>query len=105
MRETWRVRKPEARSSGGVVSTQHYLASEAGARVLADGGNAVDAAVTAGVALGAQSDINSKGEMQCSDKYEIGYYKVEHWWTKCDYMALVVTQEIHHESNHLASSC
>ena len=55
--------------------------------------------------MNAQSDINSKGEMQCSDKYEIGYYKVEHWWTKCDYMALVVTQEIHHESNHLASSC
>lgn len=52
MRETWRVRKPEARSSGGVVSTQHYLASEAGARVLADGGNAVDAAVTAGFVLG-----------------------------------------------------
>ena len=52
LRETWRVRKPEARSSGGVVSTQHYLASEAGARVLADGGNAVDAAVTAGFVLG-----------------------------------------------------
>ncbi len=52
LRETWRVRKPEVRSSGGVVSTQHYLASEAGARVLAEGGNAVDAAVTAGLALG-----------------------------------------------------
>ena len=52
LRETWRVRKPEARSPGGVVSTQHYLASEAGARVLAGGGNAVDAAVTAGLVLG-----------------------------------------------------
>ena len=52
LRETWRVRKPAVRSNGGVVSTQHYLASEAGARVLAEGGNAVDAAVTAGLALG-----------------------------------------------------
>ena len=52
LRETWKVRKPAVRSSGGVVSTQHYLASEAGARVLAEGGNAVDAAVTAGFALG-----------------------------------------------------
>ncbi len=52
VRETWNVRKPEVRSSGGVVSTQHYRASEIGARVLAEGGNAVDAAVTAGLALG-----------------------------------------------------
>ena len=52
MRETWTVRKPAVRSSGGVVSTQHHLASEIGARVLAEGGNAVDAAVTAGFALG-----------------------------------------------------
>ena len=67
MRETWRVRKPEVRSSGGVVSTQHYLASEAGARVLADGGNAVDAAVTAGLALGAvepwMSGLGGCGQM------------------------------------------
>ncbi|MCY4452246.1 MAG: gamma-glutamyltransferase [Immundisolibacterales bacterium] len=52
LRETWEVRKPLVRSAGGVVSSQHYLASEAGARVLAEGGNAVDAAVTAGLALG-----------------------------------------------------
>ena len=52
LRETWTVRKPAARSPGGVVSTQHHLASEIGARVLAEGGNAVDAAVTAGLALG-----------------------------------------------------
>ena len=51
LRETWTVRKPAVRSNGGVVSTQHYLASQAGARVLAEGGNAVDAAVTAGLAL------------------------------------------------------
>ena len=52
LRETWEVRKPVVRSAGGVVSSQHYLASEIGARVLAAGGNAVDAAVTAGLAIG-----------------------------------------------------
>ena len=52
LRETWTVRKPAVRSDAGVVSTQHHLASEIGARVLAEGGNAVDAAVTAGLALG-----------------------------------------------------
>ena len=52
LRETWTVRKPAVRSDRGVVSTQHHVASEVGARVLAVGGNAVDAAVTAGLALG-----------------------------------------------------
>ena len=67
LRETWEVRKPAVRSSGGVVSTQHYLASEVGARVLAEGGNAVDAAVTAGLALGAvepwMSGLGGCGQM------------------------------------------
>ena len=49
--ETWTVTKP-AVSGGGVVTSQHYLASEIGARVLAAGGNAVDAAVSAGLAIG-----------------------------------------------------
>ncbi|MDH3424013.1 MAG: gamma-glutamyltransferase, partial [Gemmatimonadota bacterium] len=39
------------RSSGGVVSSQQWIASEAGARVLAEGGNAVDAAIATGFAL------------------------------------------------------
>ena len=49
--ERWIVRKPAVESRGGVVSTQHQAASESGARVLADGGNAVDAAIAASLAL------------------------------------------------------
>ncbi len=47
-----RVTKPAERSSGGIVVTQHRLASEAGARVLKAGGHAVDAAVAAAFAVG-----------------------------------------------------
>ena len=39
------------KADGGMVVTSHYLASEEAARVLEDGGNAVDAAVTAAFAL------------------------------------------------------
>jgi gamma-glutamyltranspeptidase / glutathione hydrolase len=46
------VRKPAVRSSGGIVVSQHRLASEIGARVLADGGHAVDAAVATSFAVG-----------------------------------------------------
>ena len=49
--ERWSVRKPAVTSRGGVVATQHQAASEVGARVLAEGGNAVDAAIAAGLAL------------------------------------------------------
>ncbi|HSS65685.1 MAG TPA: gamma-glutamyltransferase [Gammaproteobacteria bacterium] len=50
--ETWTVTKPVVESKGGVVASQHHFASDVGARVLEGGGNAVDAAVAAGLAIG-----------------------------------------------------
>ncbi len=46
------MRKPALESAAGIVASQHYAASEVGAQVLAEGGNAVDAAVCAGLAIG-----------------------------------------------------
>lgn len=50
--ELWRIDKPAVRAAGGVVVSQHHLAAEAGAGVLRAGGNAVDAAIAAGFAVG-----------------------------------------------------
>ncbi|RVT84255.1 gamma-glutamyltransferase [Rhodobacteraceae bacterium CCMM004] len=49
--ERWTRSKTAARSTKGVVTAQHYAAAEAGATVLDEGGNAVDAAVTAALTL------------------------------------------------------
>lgn len=46
------VRKPSARSRGGIMVTQNRAASEVGARVLKAGGHAVDAVVAAAFAVG-----------------------------------------------------
>src|SRR5256884_7422760 len=43
---------PQVIGTRWAVAAGHYLASEAGARVLAAGGNAIDAGVAAGMALG-----------------------------------------------------
>ncbi len=52
MTQTWTIHKAQAASTGGVVACQHYEAARAGARVLAAGGNAMDAAVVATLVLG-----------------------------------------------------
>lgn len=51
-REHWRLSKPAVRGRG-LVAAQHAEAAEAGARILRDGGNAIDAAVATGLAIGA----------------------------------------------------
>jgi gamma-glutamyltranspeptidase/glutathione hydrolase len=50
--ETWQVRKPAVSSRGGLVASQHYAASAAGAQVLREGGNAIDAAVATSLMIG-----------------------------------------------------
>src|SRR5690606_12420792 len=60
-----------------MISAGHYLATQAGARMLEAGGNAVDAGVAAGIALGVvQSDIvNVAGVAPCL-VYEASTQKV-----------------------------
>ena len=49
----WLLRKPVARGGNGVVASHSKAAAEAGAAVLADGGNAMDAAVATSFAVSA----------------------------------------------------
>jgi gamma-glutamyltranspeptidase/glutathione hydrolase len=49
----WELRKPAVASAGGIVASQSRRAAAAGAAILAAGGNAVDAAIATGFALGA----------------------------------------------------
>jgi len=50
--ETWQLTKAAKSSAGGMVASQHYAASRVGAGVLADGGNAVDAAIATSLMIG-----------------------------------------------------
>lgn len=49
--QNWTLRKPAAASSGGAVASQNAIAAEVGARVLRDGGNAIDAAIATSFAV------------------------------------------------------
>lgn len=52
--------RPEIRARNHAISSGHYLATQAGMRILDSGGNAVDAGVAAGICLGIlQSDLVS----------------------------------------------
>jgi gamma-glutamyltranspeptidase / glutathione hydrolase len=47
----WNLEKPAARGTGGIVSSHHIAASEVGANVLRQGGNAIDAAIATSIAI------------------------------------------------------
>ncbi|MAE16758.1 MAG: gamma-glutamyltransferase [Deltaproteobacteria bacterium] len=65
------IRKPVVSSSGGIVASQHKIASQVGAQVLAEGGNAMDAAVTTAFAVSVlepwMSGIGGGGHLMVHD--------------------------------------
>jgi len=59
MRSEWQIGKTQVESDDGVIATMYPQATEAGAAMLKRGGNAVDAAVAAGFAVGVVEPFNS----------------------------------------------
>ncbi|MCB1809738.1 MAG: gamma-glutamyltransferase, partial [Candidatus Competibacteraceae bacterium] len=79
--ETWNLSKPAVTGQQGLVASHHYLASEIGANILANGGNAVDAAVAASAAIGAvepwMSGIGGGGFMLIHQAHENKTYAID----------------------------
>lgn len=59
VRSRWHHSKTEPVARGGMVTTEHHLAAEAGVEMLRDGGNAVDAAVAAAFVMGVVEPFTS----------------------------------------------
>ena len=57
--QNWEIGKPGAASRGGIVAAQSHSAATVGAKVLAAGGSAVDAAIATALALAAVEPWNS----------------------------------------------
>lgn len=79
--ESWEVVKPAVEGGNGLVASQHRQASAVGAEVLRQGGNAVDAAVATGLAIGCvepwMSGIGGGGFMMVHVAKERKTYAVE----------------------------
>lgn len=56
---SWRIEKTEVESDSGIVCAHHLAAAEAGAEMLERGGNAIDAAIATGFAVGVAEPYNS----------------------------------------------
>ena len=76
-----RLLKPAVQSKGGIVAAQHRRAAEAGAQVLAEGGDAVDAAIATSFALGVlepwMSGMGGGGAMVLYRAAEARYHVVD----------------------------
>ncbi|MGH2451857.1 MAG: gamma-glutamyltransferase, partial [Candidatus Limnocylindria bacterium] len=58
-RSEWIIAKREASATRGMVTADHPAAADAGLAVLREGGNAVDAAVTAAFVMGVAEPFTS----------------------------------------------